>query len=384
MTEQAQLDESEITMTTGIRLKNARQEKGLECGDIARELKLDLKLIEALEADDVDKLPQPVYTAGYIRNYARLVALPADSLVEAYVAQETKDLPSLPANRVDELPDRYRQVAEALPRSFSIAAANARNATPVQYVAIGIGVLIAILIGWQSSRLMSDNAELAQDVPTTPGIIVSQDKTRISAAGKPAESENKQSSQKASKTENAGPTKKSQQASTSVQTGNNPNKKEKSESTESVKIAQNMGISGNVNPDQKMPTSAADDAELEDLEDNVTYIEKKLELKDISADSAGGDALALLQLQNTTDLTLTFTRNSWVDIRDATGKRLIRKLGIAGNSQMIKGVAPFQVLLGFGHGVTIEYNGKAVDFSAYQGNTVARFTLEVPREKSLP
>ncbi|MFV2056309.1 MAG: DUF4115 domain-containing protein, partial [Thiohalomonadales bacterium] len=136
-------------------------------------------------------------------------------------------------------------------------------------------------------------------------------------------------------------------------------------------------------PSSTSQASLENDSQQGILEDNVTYIEKRLKLKDISNESGSGDALALLQLNNSTDLTLTFTRNSWVDIRDATGKRLIRKLGIAGNSQKIKGVAPFQVLLGYGHGVTIEYNGKAVDFSAFQGNTVARFTLEVPREKEL-
>jgi cytoskeleton protein RodZ len=94
-----------------------------------------------------------------------------------------------------------------------------------------------------------------------------------------------------------------------------------------------------------------------------------------------GEALALLQKKNITDLTLTFNRNSWVDIRDATGKHIIRRLGIAGNTQKVSGQAPFQVLLGYGHGVTIQYNGNEVDFSAFQGDRVARFTLEVPKRK---
>ena len=114
-------------------------------------------------------------------------------------------------------------------------------------------------------------------------------------------------------------------------------------------------------------------------EENVRYIEKRLPLPNQVSEEAA--ALALLQQQNSTDLTLTFNRNSWVDIRDSTGKHLIRKLGIAGNTQKVTGVAPFQVLLGYGHGVTIEYNGNQVDFSAFQGDRVARFTLEVPKEK---
>ena len=47
-----------------------------------------------------------------------------------------------------------------------------------------------------------------------------------------------------------------------------------------------------------------------------------------------------------------------MDIRDSTGKRLIRDLGAKGDKRRVSGVAPFQVLLGYGPGVKIEYDGK--------------------------
>ena len=342
----------------------------------------------------MDNLPQPVYTAGYIRNYARLVELSADTMVADYVAQETKDLPTLPSTRVDSLPERYRQVAEALPRSFSIAAANARNATPVQYAAISIGVVLAILIGWQSSSIYDDKPAVEQAKTQDSIIIVNPKASKNDIA---IHAQNVNESESSFSTENVQntdlatsglinvPVESNAVSGNSANLGNALIKKEKSESVaEQIEMAESIGISFNDNPAQEMPISGNNLPIPEELDENITYIERELKLKDLPGESSEGDALALLRLMSSTDLTLTFTRNSWVDIRDATGKRLIRKLGIAGNSQVVKGVAPFQVLLGFGHGVTIEYNGKAVDFSAFQGNTVARFTLEVPLEKEVP
>ena len=65
-----------------------------------------------------------------------------------------------------------------------------------------------------------------------------------------------------------------------------------------------------------------------------------------------------------------------MDIRDATGKPLIRRLGTAGGSNKVTGTPPFEVLLGYSPGVTIEYNGQRLDLSGYRKSVVARFTLD--------
>ncbi|KPJ90276.1 MAG: hypothetical protein AMJ53_14105, partial [Gammaproteobacteria bacterium SG8_11] len=82
------------------------------------------------------------------------------------------------------------------------------------------------------------------------------------------------------------------------------------------------------------------------------------------------------------NIEVRFTADSWVDIRDATGKRLIRSLGVAGATKEVQGVAPFQVLIGYGPGVELTYNGEPYDFSKHQGKQeVARFTLNPDNEK---
>jgi cytoskeleton protein RodZ len=67
----------------GARLAAAREQRGLTQADVARELKLSLWQVEALEAGQFGRLPGPVFVRGFIRNYARLVRLDAGELMRA-------------------------------------------------------------------------------------------------------------------------------------------------------------------------------------------------------------------------------------------------------------------------------------------------------------
>jgi cytoskeleton protein RodZ len=62
-------------------LASAREFKGLTTADVADKLKLTSRQIEALEAEEFDKLPAAVFVRGFIRNYARLVGLDAERLM---------------------------------------------------------------------------------------------------------------------------------------------------------------------------------------------------------------------------------------------------------------------------------------------------------------
>jgi cytoskeleton protein RodZ len=67
----------------GARLSEARQAQGLATGDVARRLKLSVGQVEALEAGRYHDLPGPVFVRGFIRNYAKLVKLDPDELLQA-------------------------------------------------------------------------------------------------------------------------------------------------------------------------------------------------------------------------------------------------------------------------------------------------------------
>jgi len=74
-------------------------------------------------------------------------------------------------------------------------------------------------------------------------------------------------------------------------------------------------------------------------------------------------------------LRLKIHKDSWIDVKDATGTSLYTALARAGQEIDLAGQAPISVLLGNAAGVGIEYNGEPVDFGRYTAGNVARFKL---------
>lgn len=68
----------------GRRLRERREALGLSLDDVSHELRLNPKLVRALEEDDYEHLPPAAFVAGYLRNYARLVELPEQQIVDSY------------------------------------------------------------------------------------------------------------------------------------------------------------------------------------------------------------------------------------------------------------------------------------------------------------
>jgi cytoskeleton protein RodZ len=68
----------------GPRLREAREAKGLSLEELGSKLRLRTTILDALERGDFAALPEPVYTASYLRNYAQAVNLEPQTIVDAY------------------------------------------------------------------------------------------------------------------------------------------------------------------------------------------------------------------------------------------------------------------------------------------------------------
>ena len=67
---------------------------------------------------------------------------------------------------------------------------------------------------------------------------------------------------------------------------------------------------------------------------------------------------------------------SWIEVYDATGKRLYYDLAPAGDTLELSGAGPLQVFLGNAPGVSVELNGAAFDIKQYsRTDNTARFKL---------
>jgi cytoskeleton protein RodZ len=68
----------------GTTLRDARERLGLELADCERATRIRTGQLRALEEGRFDKLPEPPYTRGFIRAYAKVLGLDAERLVAEY------------------------------------------------------------------------------------------------------------------------------------------------------------------------------------------------------------------------------------------------------------------------------------------------------------
>lgn len=66
---------------------------------------------------------------------------------------------------------------------------------------------------------------------------------------------------------------------------------------------------------------------------------------------------------------------SWVDVHDGAGQRLIYRTVGGGQRLTLEGVLPFSVFIGNPGGVRVEYRGRLVPFNADRGGRFARFNI---------
>ena len=135
----------------GNTLKQARESRELPLREIEWATKIKASYLEALEAEDFDSLPAPVYARGFLRTYARYLDLDPDPLIVEYnerAASATEIVSTRPAVRPE-------------PRPFAI--------TPGMIVAGVMVVLLlvfALYVKGQFDRYQASRAASAQATPS--------------------------------------------------------------------------------------------------------------------------------------------------------------------------------------------------------------------------
>jgi cytoskeleton protein RodZ len=70
-------------------LAGLRQQKGISLGEIARETKISVRYLDAIERGQFAMLPGGIYNISYIRQYARAIDCDAGRLLDHYYASAT-------------------------------------------------------------------------------------------------------------------------------------------------------------------------------------------------------------------------------------------------------------------------------------------------------
>ena len=130
-------------MTVGEELRCARERSGVTVEETAKQLRLTINVVRALEEDVCSKLPEPIYVRGYIRSYSRLLSLPGDSLVEKYNAGLSEQIEL-------HLPDA-KKMSDAFSPSVSVNHKNKRYVIYLLSVIVVGLILLLSLLYWSGS-----------------------------------------------------------------------------------------------------------------------------------------------------------------------------------------------------------------------------------------
>src|SRR5713226_10498377 len=68
----------------GEELRREREIRGISLKEIADATKISKRFLEAIERNDHRTLPAPVFTRGFVREYARYLGLNAEEMVSRY------------------------------------------------------------------------------------------------------------------------------------------------------------------------------------------------------------------------------------------------------------------------------------------------------------
>ena len=278
-------------------LREARNRRGWTVSRVAEDMNLEVRFIEAMEENRFEDLGAPVFARGHLRKYSRLLEVDTNRLMQAYAVIEKERIPPPVAS------------AEGLRMTGDEHAGGSGWRT----IAI-ILVLVALgLLGWRLLTSRSDVATPAGGVtaPQASPAETARDKDALDgpvAVPLPA-----------------------------IVTATEP----PSEADDALEPTPPETADG-----EAATPAAATAASGEPVDAGESEEQTSVEETPVPAGEAR--------------LVLRFTADSWVEVRDASGNRLVYQLGRAGRQRAVTGRPPFDIFLGFADGVSLELNGETV------------------------
>lgn len=340
-------DEQERAVGPGARLREAREARGLTLGQAADQLKLKKSIIEALEADEYQRLPSILFARGYLRSYARLLALPIDEVIRTF--EELGLVEAQPAMPKGAILTSKRRGEHLVLKWGSVAV----------LLVLG-GLLIAWFQGESTSSLL---ARLGIN-GTSPNGTQTSARVELQTQPPSAQPEIKMTQPDA--------------PPPAVQPETEPLPQAKSESVKPVPARVEEPVTS---PSTPLPTETArleppvpDSPEVEQpVEPRTpqTLVEKPPE----SLEPAETPASAPTAVDGNDRLVLELTEDSWAEVTDAQDQRLLYQLLKAGSVQEVTGLSPFRIFLGNAPGVELRFNGEPITDIRSNSRGVARFTL---------
>ena len=160
--ENASLSQVDPVVAVGARLKQAREQKGFSRAQVADHIKLTQSFVEALDEGALHRLPDKVYTRGFIASYARLVGLNAEEILRLFDSDKVQSGSRTSQLEVEpDLTDRK----EGLKDFFSKNSSQILT-TLIIFTVVTIGVVIWYLSNSGEGYFSSSSTMFEEDTST--------------------------------------------------------------------------------------------------------------------------------------------------------------------------------------------------------------------------
>ena len=299
----------------GNMLREAREKLGLSVADVAGQIKFAPRQIEALEAEDFKHLPEAAFLRGFVRSYAKILRLDAETLLAS-------------------MPQTKMAAVELIPASVGVLFPNAHSLRQQNMIWLGAASLLAVIVVvfalWHFKTPLKQSKEQVNVAKVeTPVELPAEAKTiseplvlkpsmiePISPVVPKVKSSVAQSSVRETKTQS---------------------------SARETKLQSPVRETKTQSPVREAKTPVAKDATVQS-ENSVT---------------------PLGALPETSKLRLVFGEESWTEIKDKDGNIISSQVNPAGSELRVEGNAPFSMLIGHAASASLYFRGKQVDLKPY-------------------
>ncbi|GHB10988.1 RodZ domain-containing protein [Modicisalibacter luteus] len=346
----------------GQQLRRERERQGLGLEEVAVQLNLRPAVVAGLEEDRYDEVPIPAYRRGYLRAYARLMGIDERQIVEAYNSQYGQgdlDRKVTPVN-VTKPPSKLGAWVFKLVTLLVI-----------------LGLIGLTLLWWQSrnGNELMEGLGLSDSVEVSP--MGEQTANGTLTQAEPAAGESESSALPPLPEENNELGLVDDESATTADEAPTPSTDEPDtdtpEPTPATADSEAAEAAASNAEAASNPSAPSDDA-AQPATTNAS--DSTPEATAAASAEAQEPTQAEAPAVNNRRLAFTFNEQSWTEIYDANGQRILVGLQSPGTEATVEGDPPFRLTIGNASGVELRYRGEPVDLRARAGgNNVARFTL---------
>ncbi|MDH3219259.1 MAG: DUF4115 domain-containing protein [Gammaproteobacteria bacterium] len=321
----------------GDRLQAARIQQGMSIDDVADRMHLSPAILEAIEENNFEEITAPIFVKGYLRAYARIVALDEDDMIQQYIEYYSEEDPpiSSTSNMAPEL--------------------SANDARIKWTTYLVIFVLAALLAAWWWNREQNGETPISLD---TQGRGVGQD-------GQPGAQ--RSDSQIEAVSQGAVDSAESDAPVTQQQEPDEPVEIEVPASDVAADTGTEQVPAQQVEtPMQPVETPAIQQVEapgMQQIDEAGSAVTATTSAPPLVERDPRSEASPVAP-SGSDKLMITVIADTWADIKDANDFQLVYDLLRADQALELTGTAPFSVFLGNGHGVEIRFNDEEIEFSS--------------------